>query len=255
MQPCAEPQLQLPDLARPPCEADLSVARSATTELSPQTLSKTQQIIALRHSPAADPRNLGNTCRSPSKYEMEQRFDIDHARPTCKRPAAAADNLGGESKRLRVWPIAEPLHHGLDYGNTIGQAGALVEPLSDSTPDAAVNCWAEVTLSDEMTVLAHQPMSGLDDSLSTPETHAVFTPSATLIPELASPACTPETGYSVSSLVKEEEVVVDNATGPSPLPRCRNVPAVEGDQGESPTEITHDVCFGVVGSNGRGPKR
>ena len=287
---------------------------------------------------------------------MEQRFDIDDERPTGKRPATAADNPGGENKRLRVGSLAEPLHLNLSwtngtlsptdltlgsgfgsaawtssqwldsypghsnpcanaassdswsvsprpgtwapfseqtpqlstplpplsslglfdlgYGNIIGQPGPLIQPLSVPILDG------------EMTVSAHQSMSGFDDSLSTPETHAVFTPSAALIPELASLAYTPETGYSVSPLVKTEEVVVDETAGPTPSPNflgledvsnrvvetvdccsvsmaqqkqhestCENLLAVEGDQGKSPTETNHDVCFGVVSSNGCGLKR
>ncbi len=181
---------------------------------------------------------------------MEQRFDIDDARPTGKRPAAAPDSLGGENKRLRIESLAEPLHLDLDYSNTIGQPEALIEPLGVLPPDRA----AEVTFSDEITVSVHQSMSGFDDSLSTPETHAAFTPSVAMTPELTSLAYTPETDCSVPSLVKAEEVLVDETTGPAPSPRCENSPAAEGDQGGSPTEINHDVCFGVVSSNGCGLK-
>ncbi len=275
---------------------------------------------------------------------MEQRFDTDDARRTGKRPAAAADKLGGDDKRLRVGSLAEPLH--LDqpwtngtlsltdptlgpgfgsaawpssqwlysypgsslnaassdsvvstplpplsslglfdvdhYDSIIGQPGAPTEPLIVPISDGTANRWTEVTFSDDTIVPVHQSMSGFDDWLSTPDTHAAFTPSAALIPELASLPYTPETGDSVSSLVKAEEVGVDDTTGPTPLSSslapspggvnnrvaeavgscsvptpqqkqhefaCEIPLVVEGDHGGSPTEISHDVCFGVVSLN------
>ncbi|KAH6635023.1 SNF2 family N-terminal domain-containing protein [Chaetomium sp. MPI-SDFR-AT-0129] len=52
---------------------------------------------------------------------MEESFDFNDARPNGKRPAATAENLGGENKRLRVGSLAEPLH--LDPSWTNGDQG------------------------------------------------------------------------------------------------------------------------------------